>query len=161
MTLLNLFCKNCDIADALQYHFINIYTMFKDNCNVVSFYDANVSQKSIYEPVLIAAAQKYKSNFIPLPSHNSTDKYIKISTILGNAFGNGRLAFSEELQNSPDWDDASHQLFSFEKGSKVHDDFPDALSECVRQAQLLYTIMPEGEQEISKPTFGKRKRGGY
>jgi len=161
LTVLNLFCKNCDIADALQYHFSNIYTMFKENCNVVSFYDANVSQKSIYEPVLIAAAQKYKSNFIPLPAHNPTDKYIKISTILGSAFGNGRIAFSEDVQNSPDWDEASHQLFSFEKGSKIHDDFPDALSECVRQAQLLYAIMPDGDPEISKPVFGKRKRGGY
>ncbi len=160
-TVLDVFNRNCDISEALIYHFVNGLKWFKQNSNLIVFYDANVAQKAIYEPVLMQAAQAYKSMIIPLPTHNATDKYIKISTILGNVLASGKLVFSEDLQNNPDWNEASHQLLSFEKGSKIHDDFPDALSECVRQAQLLYSIADEETKAINKPSFGKRKRGDY
>lgn len=159
-TVLDVFCRNCDISEALIYHFTNTIRWFKVNPSMVVFYDANVSQQAIYEPVLIQASQKYRSMIVPLPVHNSTDKFIKISTILGNAFSSGKLFFSEKIQENPDWEEASHQLFSFEKGSKIHDDFPDALSECVRQAQLLYS-MDSDDTLNTKPVIGKRKRGGY
>ncbi len=160
-TVLDVFNRNCDISEALIYHFVNSLKWFKQNSNLIVFYDANVAQKAIYEPVLLQAAQKYKSMIIPLPSHNATDKYIKISTILGNVLSSGKLVFSDTIQNCPDWDEASHQLMSFEKGSKIHDDFPDALSECVRHAQLLYSIADDETQANNKPSFGKKKRGDY
>ena len=161
-TVLDIFNRNCDISEALIYHFTNGYKWFKQNSNLIVYYDANVAQQAIYTPVLMQAAMKYRSMVIPLPTHNGTDKFIKISTILGNVLSNGKLVFSETMLNNPDWDEATHQLFSFEKGSKIHDDFPDALSECVRQAQLLYSINEnDSEDYITKPVFGKRKRGGY
>ncbi len=160
-TVLDIFNRNCDISEAIIYHFTNTIKWFKQNSSIIIFYDANVAQQAIYTPVLMQAAQKYKSMIVPLPTHNGTDKFIKISTIIGNALSNGKLVFSENIQNSPDWDEASHQLYSFEKGSKIHDDFPDALSECVRQAQLLYSINDQDDDNDNKPRIGKRKRGGY
>lgn len=159
-TVLDVFCRNCDISEAFIYHFSNTIRWFKKNPSMVIYYDANVSQQAIYEPALLQASQKYRSMIVPLPVHNSTDKYIKISTTLGNALNGGKLFFSESLQENPDWDEASHQLLSFEKGSKVHDDFPDALSECIRQAQLLYSVEVNDDSNF-KPIIGKRKRGGY
>lgn len=161
LTVLDVFCRNCDISVAMQYHFTSTARWFKKNPAIVVFYDANVSQRAIYEPVLVQASLRHRSVIVPLPAHNSTDKFIKISTILGSALSGGKLAFSEDLQNNPDWEEALHQLLYFEKGSKMHDDFPDALSECVRQAQLLYATGGEDEGVLTKPIFGKRKTGGY
>jgi hypothetical protein len=158
-TVLDVFCRNCDISVATEYHFQNTRKWFKENPNIITYYDANVSQKAIFEPILVNEAVKYKSMAIPLPTHNATDKYTKISTILGAILASGKLTFSEQIQNKADWSEASQQFFSFEKGSKMHDDFPDALAECVRQAQLLYT--PDVEVQQFKPVFGKRKIGGY
>ena len=159
-TLLDIFCRHCDIADALFYYFSKILGWLRQNASFICYYDANVSQKAIYEPVLISAARKYRAINIPLPTHNATDKHIKISTTLGAAFASGKLLFSREIENHPDWAEASQQLFSFEKGCKSNDDFPDALAECVRQAQIVFTI-DETDDDNNKPIIGKRRRGGY
>lgn len=160
-TVLDVFCKNCDISVALDYHFNNSKRWFKENSNIIIFYDANVAQEAIYSPILMLAASKFRSLVIPLPTHNSTDKYIKISTILGSAFGGGKLAFSEDLQNNPDWEDAQFQLLSFEKGSKIHDDWPDSFAECMQQVQLLYSLSDDDCNNTPKVIIKQRKRGGY
>lgn len=156
LTLLDIFCRNCDIEVALQECFEGAKEVARKNPSYLSLYDANVAQKTIYEPILSDAAARYQSSLIPQPTHNSTDKYIKISVTLGAALIGGNLFFSEAIQNNPDWNEASHQLFSFEKGSRVHDDFPDALSEAVGNARANYT----GEYTGSsfKPIIGTKKR---
>ncbi len=160
-TLLNIFCRNCDISDALYYHFSNSIKWQKKNPSFISFYDANVAQRAVYEPVLTSASRRYHSFSIPLATHNTTDKYTKISTTLQNAFGSGKMFFSRKIEEHPDWEEASLQLFSFEKGCKTHDDFPDALAEALIQTQLLFAVDEEDDNEENKPIIGRKKRGGY
>lgn len=158
-TLLDIFCRNCDISDALYYHFTNTVKWLRKNASFISYYDANVAQKAVYEPILIHAAKKYRSIAIPLQTHNASEKYTKISTTLQGAFGAGKFFFSRKLEEHPDWGEASHQLFSFEKGSKVHDDFPDALAEALIQAQLIFAV--DTEDEDHEPIIKRKERGGY
>lgn len=158
MTLLDIFCRNCDIDTALQECFAGGKAVIRLNQSYLTLYDANVAQQTIYEPVLADAAARFNSSLIPQPTHNTTDKYIKISTTLGAALMGGQLFFSESIQNHPDWNEASHQLFSFEKGSKVHDDFPDALAEAVGNARANYSGEYSGAS--FKPIIGNRKRNG-
>lgn len=158
LTLLDIFCANCDIDTALSSHFFEADKLTMINPSYVAFYDGNVAQQAIYTPVLHEAAVLHRSCNIPIPTHNATDKYTKISTILGAAINNGTLLFSEKLKNSPYWEEASFQLFAFEKGSKAHDDFPDALAEAVAQAKKLYSTTAEFN---FKPIISKRKRGNY
>lgn len=156
LTLLDLFCRNCDIEVAFQECFCSGKAVMRRNPSYLQLYDANVAQQAIYEPQLADAAARYSSPMLPQPTHNTTDKYIKISVTLGAALLGGMLYFSESIQDNPDWDEASLQLFSFEKGSKVHDDWPDALAEAVGNARANYT----GEYTGSsfKPIIGTRKR---
>ena len=117
-----------------------------------------MSQQAIYDPVLQESAALHGSYNIPIATHNATDKYTKISTVLGAAINNGTLLFSEKIKDSGDWEEASFQLFAFEKGSKVHDDFPDALAEAVAQAKKLYNTR---KNDDFQPVIYKRKRGNY
>jgi len=162
-TVLDVFCRHCDITDALDYHFTHSAKWMKSGAPLICYYDANVSQKAIYEPLLQAAARRYRSMAMPIETHNSTDKYSKVSATLGAAFGSGKLLFSQSLETNADWSEASHQLFSFEKGSKVHDDFPDALAEALRQAQYLFAIDEGGDEDddLRRPVIVQQKRRGY
>jgi hypothetical protein len=158
-TVLDIFCGHYDIADALEYHFRNAKKWFIENGACIFYYDASVSQQAIYEPILVQASIRHKSFMLPLPEHSTTDKYSRISATLTSAFRSGKLQFSEEIQNNPDWVEAELQLLGFEKGSKLHDDFPDTLEAAVRLAQTHY--YGESNSEDNKPVIGKRKRGGY
>lgn len=158
LTLLDLFCKNCDIKEALESHYFEADRLTAVNPSYAAYYDGNVAQQAIYTPILQEEALRYRSMNIPNPVHNATDKYIKISTILGAAINNGTLLFSEKIKDNPDWEEASYQLFAFEKGSKAHDDFPDALAEAVAQAKNLYG---SAANQDFKRVIMKRKRGQY
>ena len=127
------------------------------NASYVAYYDANVAQQAIYEPVLAEAAARYHSAYIPVPTHNTTDKYVKIATIIGASLFNGTLYFDEAIKNNPDWDEAAFQFFGFEKGSRINDDWPDALAEAIGLAkQHIVDISPQ-----FKPVIAKRKRSKY
>lgn len=158
MTVLDIFCGHYDISDALEYHFVNAKKWFIQNGACIFYYDASVAQKAIYEPILAQASIRYKSFMVPIPEHSTADKYTRISTTLTAAFRSGKLLFSEKIQSYPDWAEAELQLLGFEKGSKLHDDFPDTLEAAVRLAQLHAAAEVNDD---SKPVIGNRKRGGY
>ncbi|MBQ8703392.1 MAG: hypothetical protein IJ524_03325 [Bacteroidales bacterium] len=157
LTLIGLFCRRCDIEAALQEHFTGSIDVVRRNASYVAYYDANVAQQAIYEPVLAEAAARYHSAYIPVPTHNTTDKYVKIATIIGASLFNGTLYFDEAIKNNPDWDEAAFQFFGFEKGSRINDDWPDALAEAIGLAkQHIVDISPQ-----FKPVIAKRKRSKY
>jgi hypothetical protein len=158
LTLLDIFCRNCDIADALEYHFTNAKKWGAQNPAIIFYYDASVSQRAIYEPVLLQASMQHKSFFIPLPQHTQTDKYSRIAATITTALKNGKLQFAENLKNTPDWTEAEMQMLGFEKGTKLHDDFPDTLEATVRLAQTHY--YPETETTF-KPVIKTKIRRGY
>lgn len=157
LTLIGLFCRRCDIEAALQEHFTGSLDVVRRNASYVAYYDANVAQQAIYEPVLAEAAARYHSAYIPVPTYNTTDKYVKIATIIGASLFNGTLFFDEAVKNNPDWDEAAFQFFGFEKGSRINDDWPDALAEAIGLAkQHIVDISPQ-----FKPVIAKRKRSKY
>jgi hypothetical protein len=158
-TVLDIFCGHYDIADALEYHFTNAKKWYMENGACIFYYDASVAQRAIYEPILMQASIQYKSFMLPLPEHSQTDKYSRVSATLTSMFRSGKLQFSETIQNNPDWTEAELQLLGFEKGTKLHDDFPDTLEAAIRLAQRHY--YGETDTNNFKPVIKPRKRGGY
>jgi hypothetical protein len=156
--VLDVFCRHCDIADALEYHFVNAKKRYKHNGSQIYYYDASVAQEAIYTPILTKAAMQYNSFFIPLAEHSTTDKYIRISATLTNAFRSGKLSFAQAIKDTADWQEAELQLLGFEKGAKLHDDFPDALEAAIRIATSQFVANYENEE--FKPIIKQRKRGG-
>ena len=159
-TLLDVYCRRGDIEDAFEYHYTRAKEVYKQNQACMYYYDASVAQRCIYEPLLWAASTKHKSFHIPMPEHSQTDKYIRIEATLTSVLSSGKLVFSEDLKSNPDWDEARLQLLGFEKGAKINDDFPDTLEAVVRLTQQFDGETIDSEQ-LSKPVFGKWKRGGY
>lgn len=161
MTCIDLYCRQtADIETALEYHYRQANKIIQLNGSTIFYYDGSVSQESIYEPILIRAANKYKSICIPISQKSQTDKYTKIDTTLVSVLATGILDFSEELEQNPDWEEAKAQMLNFEKGGNYPVDFPDALTDAILKAQE-YLIGSESEETNNAPIIGKKERGGY
>ena len=59
-------------------------------------------------------------------SRKKPDKFARIEA-MQPLFQRGEVVFNEELKGSQGFEVLEEQLLLFEKGSKVHDDAPDAL----------------------------------
>jgi hypothetical protein len=161
MTVLDVFCRQTDIAIALDYHFHNAKRVSKINSSFVFYYDASVAQESVYDPQWFRAAIKHKSFLIPLPQKTTVDKFTKIDTTLVGALVAGILDFSDELENNPDWEESKRQMLNFEKGNHYPVDFPDALTDAILKAQNYLQDDNDEPEHESKPIFGKKERGDY
>lgn len=159
LTVLDVFCRQCDIQTAMDYHFTRAKKVLRQTSALVSYYDASVAQEAVYEQQWLQAGRKHNLFFLPLPQKSHVDKYIKIDTTLIGVLTSGTLAFSEELENNPDWAEAKAQMLNFEKGGKYPIDFPDALSDAILKAQELIGF--DANDEVVKPVFGLRRRGNY
>ncbi len=158
--VLDVFCRQCDIATAMDYHFRQARKILMENSALVSYYDASVAQEAVYEHQWLMATKKYNMYHIPLPQKSTVDKYIKIDTTLIGVLAAGILSFADTLENNPDWTEAKAQLLNFEKGGKYPVDFPDALADAIIKAQE-FTILGNGNEHYIEPVIGKRKRGLY
>jgi len=160
LIVLDVFCRQCDIADAAKYHFNLVRRIRSEGAGAMFFYDATAAQEEVFSPVFQQEAFRQKIFELPIPDRTTmADKFLRIEATLTNVFFNKTLSFAEHLKNLEDYKTGEQQILSFEKGSKTHDDFPDTLEAAVRlMTKLAYTASGDGG---SKPIIGKHKRKGY
>lgn len=135
MHVLDIFCRKCDINEAIEYHFNLAKALQKNGIAAMFFYDATAAQEAVFMPIFQQKAFEFQTYAIPLPTRANVDKYLRIEATLTSVFYNKKIFFSDTILNNPDWEDAKFQLLSFEKGSAAHDDFPDTLEAAVRISQ--------------------------
>ncbi len=141
----DLFCRQCEIADATEWHYEGLKRWYARGIYPSITYDATASQEAVFLPIFEATGQQKGMMNLPMPYRITMDKHARIEATLGQAFFYKKIVFSKKLAGTPDFEAAKDQLLAFEKGSTAHDDFPDALEIAVRQAQLFYSGSPEGE----------------
>lgn len=158
--VLDVFCRRCDISEAMDWHFMTMKRYAKAGLKALCYYDATAAQKAVYEPIFIQAAAKHKFYEMPMPDLSQrVDKHLRIDATLTNVLFNGTLTFCNSLEGTPDMDAALQQILSFEKGTRLPDDFPDALESGVRKIQLF--AVDHSTNEWARPTIVKRSRGGF
>ena len=158
--VLDVFCRRCDISEAMDWHFMTMKRYAKAGLKALCYYDATAAQKAVYEPIFLQAAAKHKFYEMPMPDLSQrVDKHLRIDATLTNVLFNGTLTFCNSLEGTPDMDAALQQILSFEKGTRLPDDFPDALESGVRKIQLF--AVDHSTNEWARPTIVKRSRGGF
>lgn len=156
----DVFCRRCDISEAMNWHYQTMKQYAKVGLKPVCYYDATAAQKAVYNPIFIQYASIHKFYEIPMPDlSQNVDKHLRIDATLTNVLFNGTLVFSEALKDNTDMEAGVQQLLSFEKGTKDPDDFPDALENAVRKIQVY--AMDMGEESWGSPHIVQRKRKGY
>ncbi|WP_395075378.1 hypothetical protein [Flavobacterium sp.] len=154
--LLDAFCRQCDLPEAMEWHFTKLREYTLKGVSILSFYDASVAQAAVFLPSWLAAAEREKYASVPMPSHTSTDKHLRIEATLTDVFFNKLIVINRKLKDTHDWDKAEDQILSFEKGTKAHDDFPDTLENAVRLGRTYFGYSANSSNHIS-PLIGKRK----
>jgi len=158
--VIDVFVRQCDISEAIRWHFQRMKELAAKGLKPVCYYDATAAQKEVYQPIWIQEAAKSRFYEIPMPDLSQrVDKHLRIDATLTNVLFNGTLVFNKELEGTDDMEAAKRQLLSFEKGTKEPDDFPDALESGVRKIQTFALDFGSGNQ--TQPLIVKRKRGGF
>lgn len=155
--VLDVFCRQCDLPEAMEWHFAKMREYNNKGLPVISFYDASVSQAAVFSTSWLAAAERERFGSVPLPNHTQTDKHMRIEATLGDVFFNKLIVFSDKFINSEDYNEAQNQILSFEKGTKAHDDFPDTLECAVRLGRTYFGYSTNPDTNNHKPTIGRRK----
>ena len=160
LIVLDVFCRQCEISDAILYHFNLVKRVRDEGTGMMVFYDATASQEEVFGPLFQQEAQKQRIFELPIPDHTTNlDKFLRIEATLTNIFFNKQLSFAKHLEDTIDCRAAIEQILSFEKGSKAPDDFPDTLEAAVRLITK-YAWSNRDESE-NKPVIGQRKRKGF
>jgi hypothetical protein len=154
--LIDSFCRQCDLPEAMEWHFSKLREFALKGISVLAFYDASVAQAAVFLPSWLAAAEREKYASVPIPNSTNTDKHLRIEATLTDVFFNKLIVINSKLKDTHDWQTAEDQILSFEKGTKAHDDFPDTLENAVRLGRS-YFGYSENHSQNSKPTFGKKK----
>lgn len=155
--ILDVFCRQCDLPEAMEWHYAKMREYTAKGISILSFYDATAAQAAVFQTAWMSAAEREKFASVPLPNHQSSDKHIRIEATLTDVFFNKILAINKNLKDTEDWNLAEEQILSFEKGTKAHDDFPDTLENAVRLGRN-YFGYSENHYTNSKPSFGKKKK---
>ncbi len=159
--VLDVFCRKCENTEAMEYHYLLLKELNEKGLTPLCFYDATASQKTVFEPLWRASAKKHKSFHIPQPNHASgLDKHLRIEATLTNLLFYGTLVFSNKLEGTTDWEMAKRQILTFQKGTKAHDDFPDAL-ECACRLIIEYFGITAENIDDYEPLFDQFTRKGF
>ncbi|TDL99611.1 MAG: hypothetical protein C4K58_06885 [Flavobacteriaceae bacterium] len=160
ITVLDVFCRKCDLSEAVAWHFDKTEEYNKKGLSMLQYYDATAAQKEVFFPIFVAESQKRGYYSLPQPAHVGTDKHLRIEATLTDVLFNGILQFDQKLKNTPDLDNALNQLLSFEKGMTGHDDWPDTLEAAVRIGRQLFAL--DNIQNANRgAVIKKRERKGY
>lgn len=161
ITALDVFCRKCDISEAMKWHFDKMKEYDAKGMSVTSYYDATAAQKEVFEPLWRSESIAANYFSIPMPDHATTDKHMRIAATLVDVLFNGLLVFDDKLEGTPDMEAALNQILSFEKNMKINDDAPDALECGVRKGRLLFSMNNNDNGESEVPIFNQYQRRGY
>lgn len=126
--LIKPYCRQTTVSNMIGWHY-----MIMDYCDgttVRYWMEANFIQDLLMDEFdKVGAAVGYR---VPLMGDTRAkgDKFARIEN-MQPLFSRGLIIFNENEKGSPDMQALVDQLLMFEKGSKAHDDGPDALESAV------------------------------
>mgnify|MGYP000200429580 CR=1 FL=1 len=155
--LLDCFCQQTSVQDAFRWYYQRMEAYEKKGWIGLQYYDATAAQEAVFSPIIQGVAQEMGSVTYPLPDRTANiDKHLRIEATLTTVFQHGKICVNKKLENNPHLDKGLTQLMNFEKGTKAHDDFPDALECAVRLIQRYFKPLLNADL---MPFFNKRNYG--
>lgn len=123
--ILDCFVRQCSVSDMVNF-FFSFHGSLPSNVIIEYWMEANFAQDLLLQE--FETQEKTHNIIFPLRKDNrkKPDKFGRIEN-LSTLFERNLIFFNNKKENLPDTRTAIDQLLSFEKGSRSHDDFPDAL----------------------------------
>ena len=149
----HLFCRQCSLRDAMDYSFSLTRDLVERGFECLIYYDSSVNQESVHGLNIETLYDDYKYGIIPKPYRQVGNKYSRIESALRSPWEARKFCFDRRLESSNDFKDGFNQMLGFDKGSRMHDDFPDALASCTQILLARYRNIWNKEVHGFKPKF--------
>lgn len=152
--LLKAFAAQTSVSDMIQWHYA--IAKFVDGRVPVYYYmEANMLQQLLLDEFRKHGAEK--GDVIPVRGDNrkKPDKFARIEA-LEPLFSQNLILFNKEERDSPGMQVLVEQLLAFERGSRVHDDAPDALEGAIWLINRRWGTNPDNIRPASSPHASRR-----
>ena len=138
-----------DTVSGMVRWLYNLYEALPDDVSVLFMMEANFMQDIILDEFTTEGNMRgYQLPIIP-DKRKKPDKVQRIEAV-SPLWERGCVFYNEELKDTPDMQVGIEQTLALERGSRVHDDAPDA------DEGAIYYLQKNTRQQIYTPKFGKR-----
>lgn len=140
-----------DTVSGMVRWLYDLYERTRDVAAVSFFMEANFVQDTILDE--FDAEGKIRGYQLPLmPDKRKKPEKIQRIEAISSLWERGYVFYNAKLKDSPDMQVGIEQTLALERGSKVHDDAPDA------DEGAIWILQKNTRVTIYKPRFGKRPR---
>lgn len=143
------FVRQCSVSEMVRW-FYDLHERFPEDVICEYYIEANFLQDIILDEFTIEGKLRGYQLPIQADRRKKPDKFARIEAV-SPLWERGFIYYNEELQNDPDMLAGIEQTLSMEKGSRTHDDGPDADEGAINILQR-----HTREQEL-QPSFGYRR----
>lgn len=127
----------------------DLYERTRDKAAILFFIEANFMQDVILDEFAVEGNLRgYQLPIMP-DKRKKPEKIQRIETV-SPLWERGYVYYNEKLKDSPDMQVGIEQTLALERGSRVHDDAPDA------DEGAIWILQRNTRQESFQPVFGKR-----
>lgn len=146
---LKAFVRQCSVAEMVRWLYDFHESLPEDV--VCSYYmEANFMQDTILDDFTREGDLRgYQLPIVP-DKRKKPDKFARIEAV-SPLWERGFVYYNENEQNDPDMKAGLEQTLAFEKGSRAHDDAPDA------DEGAIYKLQKQIRSERFTPSFGRRQ----
>ncbi|MDR0677683.1 MAG: hypothetical protein LBF57_03360 [Holosporaceae bacterium] len=142
------FVRQCSVAEMVRW-FYDLHESFPQNVICDYYMEANFIQDVILDEFTTEGNLRGYQLPIRPDKRKKPDKFQRIESI-SPLWERGFIFYNIDLINDRDTLTAIEQLLAFEKGSRTHDDAPDA------DEGAIYILQKRTRIETFKPSFGNR-----
>lgn len=145
------FVRKCSIGEMVRWWY-NEHELLPQTATCQYYMEANFMQDLILDEFTKEGASKERKGQLPLRAdkRKKPDKFARIES-MSPLFERGLIKFDQRLEKDADTGRLIEQLMSIEKGSRSHDDAPDALE------GALYLLGRSGRKQITNYRFHPRQ----
>lgn len=127
----------------------DLYERTRDKVAILFFMEANFMQDVILDEFAVEGILRgYQLPIMP-DKRKKPEKIQRIEAV-SPLWERGYVYYNEKLKDSPDMQVGIEQTLALERGSRVHDDAPDA------DEGAIWILQRNARQESFQPVFGKR-----
>ncbi|MFI3322440.1 MAG: hypothetical protein R3Y50_07950 [Rikenellaceae bacterium] len=144
------FVRQCSVSEMVRW-FYDLHEKLPDGVLCGYYIEANFLQDIILDEFTVEGELRGYQLPIVGDKRKKPDKFQRIEAI-SPLWERGFVYYNEDMQNDPDMLTGIEQTLSIEKGSRTHDDAPDA------DEGAIYLLQKYARVESFKPTFGKRPK---
>jgi hypothetical protein len=147
------FVRQCSVAEMVRW-FYDLLEWMPEGVLCDCYIEANFLQDIILDEFTVEGNLRGYQMPIRADHRKKPDKFQRIEAI-SPLWERGFVWYSEDLKNDPDTLAGLDQLLALEKGSRAHDDAPDA------DEGAIYILQKRTRTESFTPRFGKPANSRY